>query len=57
LTPAKAALMGERIKGQIQSSIIAFSEPPNAKSTVDKKGFNDPLVWSGDKLNSVDYGG
>ncbi len=32
------ALMGERIKGQIQSSIIAFSEPPNAKSTVDQRG-------------------
>ncbi|EPD6208791.1 hypothetical protein ACSCYG_005675, partial [Klebsiella pneumoniae] len=49
------ALMGERIKGQIQSSIIAFSEPPNAKSTVDQKGFNDPLIWSGHMLNSVDY--
>ncbi|EMN9740683.1 hypothetical protein REW29_003772 [Klebsiella quasipneumoniae] len=49
------ALMGERIKGQIQSSIIAFSEPPNAKSTVDQKGFDDPLIWSGHMLNSVDY--
>ncbi|WP_258187671.1 hypothetical protein, partial [Klebsiella pneumoniae] len=49
------ALMGERIKGQIQSSIIAFSEPPNAKSTVDKKGFNDPLIDSAHMLNSVDY--
>lgn len=48
-------LMGERIKGQLQQTIIEFKSPPNAPSTIARKGFNDPLIDTGHMLNSVDY--
>lgn len=50
-----APLMGELIKGQIQQSIVEFTEPPNAPSTIRKKGFNKPLIDTGHMLRSVDY--
>lgn len=46
-------LMGEGMSGQLQDSIRNWSEPPNAPSTVRKKGFNKPLVDQGVMLNSV----
>ena len=49
------ALMGEKIKGQLQESIRNVDEPPNAASTFAKKGFNQPLIDTGHMLNSVDY--
>ncbi len=45
--------LGEEIKGQLMMSIRDFSDPPNAKSTIAKKGFNDPLIDSGHMLRSV----
>lgn len=50
-----APLMGELIKGQIQQSIVEFTDPPNAPSTIRKKGFNKPLIDTGHMLRSVDY--
>jgi hypothetical protein len=47
--------MGENVKGQLQQSIRDMKDPPNAKSTVAQKGFDDPLVKSGHMLNSVDW--
>jgi hypothetical protein len=47
--------MGENVKGQLQKSIRDMKDPPNAKSTVAQKGFDDPLVKSGHMLNSVDW--
>lgn len=41
------ALMGEGIKGQLTQSIVEFSDPPNAPSTVRRKGFNKPLIDTG----------
>lgn len=49
------ALMGEGIKGQIQSSIQALVDPPLAESTVKAKGFDKPLIDSGLMVRSVDY--
>lgn len=49
------ALMGEGIKGQLVRSIMDWSEPPNAPSTVDRKGFNKPLVHTALMARSVDY--
>jgi hypothetical protein len=40
-------LMGGEIQGELKNSIRDFSDPPNAQSTIDKKGFNDPLIDSG----------
>lgn len=50
-----APLMGMLIKGQIQQTIKEFHDPPNAPSTIRKKGFDDPLIDSGDMMNFVDY--
>lgn len=49
------SLMGERIAGQLKESITSMAEPPNASSTVRKKGFNNPLIASGHMQSSVDY--
>lgn len=48
-------LMGTEMKGQLQDSIRNWSTPSNAPSTIRKKGFNDPLIDSGEMLNAVDF--
>lgn len=53
--PATMRLMGEHIKGQLQASIQATNSPPNAPSTVKRKGFDKPLIDTGTAWNSVDY--
>jgi hypothetical protein len=47
--------MGELIEGQLKASIIAMNEPPNAPSTIAKKGAAKPLVDTGHMLNSTGY--
>lgn len=49
------AMLGEGIRGQLKKSIRDFSDPPNAPSTIKKKGFNDPLIDKGTMQNSVDF--
>lgn len=57
------ASLGTMIKGHISDTVKAWSEPPNAPSTIMAKGFNNPLVDSGNmsndfiqiKLDGVDY--
>lgn len=46
---------GAAIRGQLQLSIRSTNTPPNAPSTIAKKGFNNPLIDTGHMLNSVDY--
>jgi hypothetical protein len=46
--------MGEEMKGELQASIQSWSDPPNAKSTVAKKGFNKPLIEDGTMMRAVD---
>lgn len=48
-------LMGEGIKGQLQQSITDTNEPPLAESTIAAKGFEKPLIDTGNMFNSVDY--
>lgn len=48
-------LMGEGVKGQIVETIQDFREPPNAASTVKKKGFDKPLIDTGTLWRSIDY--
>ena len=48
-------MMGELLAGQLRASIIAMKSPPNAPSTIRKKGFDDPLIDTGHMLNSVDF--
>lgn len=47
--------MGNLIKNNIQESIVNFKNPPNAPSTIKKKGFDAPLRETKQMLNSVDY--
>lgn len=47
--------LGSMVKDQLQDSIRQFSDPPNAPSTIRKKGFDKPLVDSSHMLNSADY--
>lgn len=47
--------MGDAIKGQLQLSIRDLWSPPLAQSTIDRKGFDKPLIETSHMLNSVDY--
>lgn len=46
--------LGVQIKGDIQTTISEISEPPNASMTIDRKGFNKPLVDTGTMLQYID---
>lgn len=48
-------LIGEHIKDQLQTSIRELTDPPLASYTIMKKGFDKPLIDTGNMLNSVDY--
>lgn len=48
-------LMGEGVAGQLRQSIVDFTTPANAPSTVARKGFDKPLVETGHLLASVSY--
>lgn len=48
-------IVGQGIKGQLQQSILDLTDPPLAASTVKAKGFNKPLIDTGNMWNSVDY--
>ena len=48
-------LIGEHMKGNIVQSINTWSDPPNAPYTVRMKGFQKPLVWSGQMMRSISY--
>ena len=48
-------MMGAVMAGQIQQSIIDLKEPGNAPSTIERKGFDDPLIDTGTMLRSVDW--
>lgn len=48
-------LMGQGIKDQLTESIVNWSEPPNADSTVARKGFNDPLIDTGEMQRAPDF--
>jgi len=47
--------MGVEIVGEIQESIMAFSDPPNAASTIARKGFDKPLIDTGQMVRAVDF--
>ena len=47
--------LGTGIVGQLQESIRNFSDPPNAPATIAKKGFDKPLIDTGDMSRAVDH--
>ena len=50
-----ARRIGETVSGQVRSSIDAWNTPPNAATTENWKGRNDPLVDSGTLASSASY--
>jgi hypothetical protein len=48
-------IMGQEIQGRIKESINALMEPALAASTIAKKGFDKPLIFSSTMLQSVNY--
>ncbi len=47
--------LGEHIKGQITEAILTYEDPPNAPSTIKKKGFNAPLRDTGTMSKLISY--
>ena len=48
-------LVGEYTSGQIKKTIVALKTPANADSTVASKGSSNPLVDTGQLLQSITY--
>lgn len=46
---------GKEIIDDLRESVRAWSSPPNSKETVDRKGFNNPLIDTGQLMNSFAY--
>lgn len=53
--PKSLAQMGMGVRDQVVATIQGFNDPPNAKSTVKKKGFDKPLIDTGTLWRSIDY--
>lgn len=51
------AILAQRMVVDLKDYIKIWTMPPNAPSTIAKKGFNDPLVDTGRMMNSVDWRG
>lgn len=49
------ALMGEDIGAALQQSITELTDPPLAQSTIDAKGFDKPLIETGNMVRSITY--
>lgn len=47
--------VGEAIAGQLKDSINNGSYAPLKQSTIDRKGFDKPLIDTGHMINSIDY--
>lgn len=48
-------IMGRGIQLQMRQTLNDWSEPPNAPSTVAKKGFNKPLIDTGTLERSIEF--
>ena len=47
-------LAAQALKEEIESQIIDWSSPGNAPSTIKRKGFNDPLIWTGKAFDNLE---
>jgi len=48
-------MLGQKVKQDIQKTIVELRHPRNAKSTVLKKGSSNPLIDTGLMRSSIDY--
>lgn len=44
---------GTAVKEDLQKAITNWKKPPNAPSTIAKKGFNDPLIETGETRDGI----
>lgn len=49
------SIVGEFMQGEIKKTIVALKTPPNKPSTIKKKGSSNPLVDTGQLLQSIKY--
>jgi phage gpG-like protein len=49
------AVIGEKFVSEIKAKITAGIDPPNAESTIARKGSSTPLVDTGQLINSISY--
>lgn len=47
--------VGAKMKGFIQDKIISIRTPPNAPSTIARKGSSNPLIAEGQLLRSIEW--
>ena len=47
--------MGNDLVNLLQESILEFKTPPNSLVTINMKGFDDPLIESGQMFDAVEY--
>lgn len=47
------AQFGEKVKGDIQMTILSITSPPNKPSTAKRKGFNKPLIDTGHMIGTI----
>ena len=57
MTSAQAqAILGQEVMSDIQNKINSISEPPNAPETIDRKGFDNPLVHTAALKQHISWG-
>ena len=47
--------LGEKVVADVQRKIVALKDPPNAPSTIAKKGSANPLIDTGRLRQSIDF--
>lgn len=47
-------ILGLGIAGQLKESIVETNAPPLAPSTIKRKGFSKPLIFTSHMINSID---
>ena len=52
-----AALLGIKMVADVQAKIVSLTDPPNAPSTIAKKGSSNPLIDTGRMRQSIAYEG
>lgn len=48
-------LIGTQAQGDIQKEIVTLAQPPNAPSTIARKGSSNPLIDTGEMRQKVTY--
>lgn len=50
-----AKILGQDYENKVKEAIRSLTSPKNAQMTIDAKGFDNPLIATGQTINSVRY--